>query len=355
MKTFYQFLENINSSLVSININNYKKQAERKAKDTLDYAISSKEELVNNFKLDINLVRNGLKDFPLINQLVSSLLIKDKNWIRDEKDPAVKQLHSWYAEKTKDKEFDERQLIFKAIMHIYDYYESMDKTPIDEKKYLGPVEKSVEVTMHNMQVIKKRIEEAIRNLNWNGSKVTITPDLPDVEAGEDHLAPATDADIMVGNKRAIFTYWNMEQSEKMNSSEEEKIENRGKIQIEDIIEFDDDDFMDYFSNEQEKQDYFNLISQLQNPNKKDQILTLYTARPAKDREFYSKTEYLPSGIFLSNSFNHVDGLASDLSSDKRRDIYKVKINSRYLIKTLDGPVRYYQVIKDSPVEYICLY
>lgn len=346
MKTFYQFLENINS-LVFINLQNYKKKAEKKAREILDYAISEKEKL-NNFKLDINLIRNGLRDFPLINQLILSLNNKDgKKWMTDAK------LNDWYNDKTKDLEFDEKQLIFKAIMHLYDYYESMDKTPIDEKKYLEPINKSLEITNQNMQIIKERIEEAINNLQWNGSKVTITPDLP--ESDEDYLAPATDADILVGNKRAIFTYWDLGQSDKMNMDDGEKLSNKGKIQIEDIIEFDDDDVMDYFSNDQEKQDYFNLISQLQNPNKKDQILTLYTARPVQDREFYSKTDYLPANIFLSNSFDHIDGLASDLAgTEERRDIYKVKIDSKYLIKTLDGPIKYYQVIKNAPVKYIGL-
>lgn len=349
MKTFYQFLESISFSLVLVNLENYKKQAEKKAREILDYAIDEKEKL-NNFKLDINLIRNGLKDFPLINQLILSLNNKDgKNWIKDKK-----MMHSWYNKKTDGLEFDEKQLVFKAMMHLYDYYESMDKTPIDENKYLEPINKSLEITNNNMQIIKQRIEDAISNLQWNGSKVTITPDLPD--STEDYLAPATDADILVGNKRAIFTYWNLGQSSKMNMDNEEELSNKGKIQIEDIIEFDEDDVMDYFLNENEKQDYFNLISQLQNPNKKDQILTLYTARPVKDRDFYSKTDYLPANLFLSNSLNHVEGLASDLQgTEERRDIYKVKINSKYLIKTLDGPVKYYQIIKNAPVQSISLY
>ena len=104
----------------------------------------------------------------------------------------------------------------------------------------------------------------------------------------------------------------------------------------------------------EKQDYYNLVDYLQNPNKKEQILTLYTARPVKDRKFYSKTNYLPAGVFLSNSLDHVDGLASDLSSSDRRDVYKVRINSKYLIKTLDGLIKYYMVKNDSPFERISL-
>jgi hypothetical protein len=186
--------------------------------------------------------------------------------------------------------------------------------------------------------IKNNIEKAISQSDWNGSTVSIYPLIASSE--EDFLSPSISAEIRVGNKKGDFQYWKEGE----------------KFIIEDILEADEEESDYFFTNNEEKQDYFNLISQLQNPNKKDQILTLYTARPTKDREFYSKTDYLPANIFLSNSFNHVDGLAGDLQGmEERRDIYKVKINSKYLIKTLDGPVKYYQVIKDSPVQYVGLY
>jgi hypothetical protein len=189
-----------------------------------------------------------------------------------------------------------------------------------------------------MLEIKNKIDQAISNLDWNGSKVTIFPIYN--SSDEDFLSSSDSAEIKVGNKNGDFQIWKQDE----------------KFTIEDILEADEEESEYLFTSNEEKQDYFNLISQLQNPNKKNQILTLYTARPTKDREFYNKTDYLPANIFLSNSFNHVDGLAGDLSgTDERRDIYKIKINNKYLIKTLDGPIKYYQVIKDAPVEYIGLY
>ena len=222
--------------------------------------------------------------------------------------------------------------LYSAIRHINDYYDSKDIDPVNDVEYYDLADKSVAETNKNMLILKQKIESTISSLQWNGSTVTIKPEMP---SSNDDLVPSSDSASIVIGKEALFSYFS----------------NRDKFEIDDIL--DDDDF---FSSNEEKQDYYNLISNLQNPNQKEQILTLYTARPAKDKEFYSKTNYLPSGIFLTNSFNHADGLAGDLAgSEERRDVYKVKINSKYLIKTLDGPIKYYQAIKDSPVQSINLY
>ena len=58
---------------------------------------------------------------------------------------------------------------------------------------------------------------------------------------------------------------------------------------------------------------------------------------------------LPSNIFLTNNYNHALGLASDLGHNEIRDIWKVRIDSKYIIKTLDGPIKYYQTVSDAPV------
>lgn len=332
MKLFLDWLNENAGGLVHIDLTRYNQRANAKAKELLDYAKDKKQKL-SGFKLDINLIKNGLKDYPEINQLINSLNKHDgSNWIFDKK------MFVWYVNFTKNMPFDEKQQIYKAFTHLSDYYESLDSDAVDEKEYYEPIKKSLEQTNENMQVIKNKIEQSISNLDWNGSKVTIIPELP--HSDEEYMPSANDATILVGNKQALFTYF----------------DDNGKSQIEDIIEFEDEDTNEYFSNQEEKQDYFNLINQLQNPNrKKEEVLTLYTARPVKDREFYSNTKYIPANIFLSNSFSHVDGLAGDLAGNERRDIYKVRINGKYLIKTLDGPVKYYQVIKDAPIVSIDLY
>lgn len=326
MKTFYQFLENINSSLVIIDIENLKKIFTKKLEEFFTNYENETEDL-NNFKLDLNYIKKELKDYPKLNNLINQLSDspQKKEWMEE--------LRNWQNSLPAE----ENYRIFNVIRYLWKYQDSLSERKIDKDenyKYLNDV---LQKTQANMSPIKSMIEKAISQVDWNGSLVTIYPIYS--KSDEDFLSPSESAEIKVGNKHGDFQIWK---------------ENE-KFKLEDILESDEDS--DYFfANNEEKQDYYNLISQLQNPNKKDQILTLYTARPVKDRDFYSKTNYLPANIFLSNSFNHVDGLAGDLAgTEERRDIYKIKINSKYLIKTLDGPIRYYQVIKNAPIESIQLY
>jgi hypothetical protein len=349
MKSFYEFyqiLENLNN-LVLIDLEPYKKEALSKAKELLDFALDRKEKL-GNFKLDINLVKNGLKDFPMLNLLLNSL---NKNFIDHS---LLNKVYNYFVEvrNQQKKESDESKganpqditkmnerhreqwnLVYNAYRHLNDYYDSKKVEDVSEKEYYDLANNSLEETNKNMEELKSKIESAISMFDWNGSKIKITPIMP--ESSEDAVPVANSAYIIVG-KDGFFSYFVSEE----------------KGFVDDIIEGGEDD-QEFFANEGEKQDYFNLIDYLQNPNKKEKILTLFTARPAKDREFYSKASYLPANIFLSNSFSHVDGLAGDLQGE--RDVYKVRINSKYLIKTLDGPVKYYQVKKDAPVEYIGIY
>lgn len=325
MKTFYQFLENINSSLVKIELENLKKSLTKKIEDFfIDY--ENETENLKNFKLDLNYIKRELRDYPKLNELIAQLSSNKKDWQDD--------LWDWQRSLSSE----DRYKVFNVTRYLWKYLDSLDERKIDKKEYYNLLNQVLEKTNQNMLEIKNNIENAISKSDWNGSLVTIYPLTASSE--EDFLSPSISAEVKVGAKKGDFQYWKEGE----------------KFIIEDILEADEEESDYFFANNEEKQDYFNLISQLQNPNKKDQILTLYTARPTKDREFYSKTDYLPANIFLSNSFNHVDGLAGDLQgTEERRDIYKVKINSKYLIKTLDGPVKYYQVIKDSPVQYIGLY
>lgn len=325
MKTFYQFLENINSSLVKIDIENLRKILTKKIEDFfIDY--ENETENLKKFKLDLNYVKKELKDYPKINELIIQLSSNKKDWQDD--------LWNWQRSLSSE----DRYKFFNVTRYLWKYLDSLDERTINKKQYYNLLDQVLEKTNQNMFVIKNNIENAISKSDWDGSLVTIYPLTASSE--EDFLSPSISAEIKVGTKNGDFQYWYQDD----------------KFIIEDILESDEEESDYFFTNNEEKQDYYNLISQLQNPNKKDQILTLYTARPVKDREFYSKTNYLPANIFLSNSFNHVDGLAGDLQgTEERRDIYKIRINSKYLIKTLDGPVKYYQVIKDSPIESINLY
>jgi len=125
-----------------------------------------------------------------------------------------------------------------------------------------------------------------------------------------------------------------------------------KIIIDDVLEHGDKDF---FIDNNVEEDYFQLINNLRNPNKQDKIITVYTARPMKDREIYLDKSEIPPGIFVASSYNFAEGFAID---NKPRDIWKIKINSKYLIETLNDPSsgKQYQVIgkQNIPVEKISL-
>ena len=59
-------------------------------------------------------------------------------------------------------------------------------------------------------------------------------------------------------------------------------------------------------------------------------------------------QFLPVNIFLSDRYDHVEGLSVEYGEE--RDIWKVRIDSKYLTQTLDGKVKYYQVtVPNAPV------
>ena len=125
----------------------------------------------------------------------------------------------------------------------------------------------------------------------------------------------------------------------------------GQTHVGDILE----DTQDFTSME-EMTDYQNLIKEIQKPGSSlvGKTLTLYTARPIKDRQTYLHHKTLYPGIFLSNDADHVYGLANDLGNQETRDVWEVRINSRYLIQTLQGGVKYYQVIGSKQVPVVSM-
>ena len=334
---FKIWLEN-NVALVSINYSDFEKKIKTAAQDLLDYAHDKKQSL-KKFNLDVPVIKKELAKFPNLGKLLISL--QNKKEIRKNSGD----LFNWYKSLPSDWNSNEIETetmrIRKAIQHIWDYENSLDNSDVDEEEYKSLASDVILKTKPNMELMKQEVERAIENSDWNGSSVTIIPIASEEYNGDVSLSPSDSAHIKVGSKSAFFTI----------------IVHDGGRSVDDIIEagYEDEEF---FSNNGEKSDYYTLVQEFENPgsSSKGKVLTLYTARPTKDREFYQNTNWLPANIFLSNSLNHVEGLADDLGASERRDVYKVKINSKYLVKTLDGAVKYYMVSKEkSPVEYIGLY
>jgi hypothetical protein len=327
---FKIWLEN-NNALVSINYSDFEKKIKTAAQDLMDYAHERKQSL-KKFALNLELIKKELAEFPNLQQLIISL--QNKKDIRKN----VNDLFDWYK---KLPDSTEKFSVRNVIQHIWNYEDSFDNSDVNEEEYKSLANDVILKTKPNMESIKQEVERAIENSDWSGSNVTIIPIASEEHDGRTSLSPSDSAHIKVGSKSAFFTI----------------IVHDGGRSVDDIIEagYEDEEF---FSNNGEKSDYYTLVQEFENPgsSSKGKVLTLYTARPTKDREFYQKTNWLPANIFLSNSLNHVEGLADDLGTSERRDIYKVKINSKYLVKTLDGAVKYYMVSKEkSPVEYIGLY
>lgn len=97
------------------------------------------------------------------------------------------------------------------------------------------------------------------------------------------------------------------------------------------------------------EDYKNLLNEIESPGsvvrQQNKPITLYTARPTKDRDFYLRNKKVPSGIFLTDSLTHAEGIAHDM--DGGRDLWAVKIYKKYLYQTLESPVAYYQVVSED--------
>lgn len=121
----------------------------------------------------------------------------------------------------------------------------------------------------------------------------------------------------------------------------------GKLQVDDIPE----DFEDVESTPEAFWGLQKFIKEMQSPrsSRSSRKLVLYTARPAKDRARYVNANTVPPGIFLTNSEDHAQGLAEEYGA---RELYRVVIEEKYLLKTLDGRVKYYQVMGDRPVPVV---
>jgi len=332
---FKIWLEN-NDINVKVDLSHFKLLIIKELKE-LHYFSVSRQSNLRNFKIDINLIKKGLKNFNKLPDLLNNL--NNKKYIKD----LIKEAEKWYLSLPILGSGEEKFSAMKATRHLSDYEDSFDVKEEDEPEpsHEEDAEEIISKTRENMEVLKKEIESIIQNTDWNGSSVTIKPN-PGYEYGNTiSFEPTESAEIIVGQKSALFTLFRI----------------NGKNEVGDIIEGGEEE-EEFFSNNSEKNDYYTLIEELRRPGSTSvgKNLTLYTARPIEDREYFRKTKTLPINLFLTSSYDHASGLASDLStSGGARDVYRVKINSKYLTQTLDGAINYYMVRKENaPVESINL-
>ena len=119
--------------------------------------------------------------------------------------------------------------------------------------------------------------------------------------------------------------------------------------IDDVLDAGDRDF---FRDVAVEADYFGLVSEIEKPGSTKRaagkVVTVYTARPIKDRSQFDRAKTIPHAIFLTNDVDTAVGYAHDLGGTGGRDIYRIRIDDRHLRATLQsGRVREYQVIGTS--------
>lgn len=159
------------------------------------------------------------------------------------------------------------------------------------------------------------------------------------------------ANVYVGNKYAYF----------MVSTDDYK-----KYNLDDLMEtIGTEEHEEFFSTDEESQDYYNLAKYIKNPRSLEHstIVTVWTARPQRDRSVFENAHEVPKGIFVTTKQSSAMGIAQDFGSgDKEnveRDVYRIRIEDKYLLTTNDAMGEtWYQVVGNTdkiPVKSITLW
>lgn len=231
------------------------------------------------------------------------------------------------------------------IDQLKDEIRKLDLSDEKEEEFynfaISGTEKEQEKNLHSI------IEPALKELSheWNGSNVFIAPNMQfgyekfATDPMEDSFIYVTDSEYSPDLDIPSFTMFVDSETR--------------KYLIDDILEAGDRDF---FKNPSVEADYFNLVNFLKSGKlKKSKSVTVYTARPRKDRETIQNL--VDKGLFFKNifvttSFEEAEGYAYELASSETRDIWYLKIDQKHLIETLNANgVRNYQTFS-SKEEYV---
>lgn len=211
------------------------------------------------------------------------------------------------------------------------------KSPDQVRKDIELGSKAViQATKKNAARLLAQVNSAIKRVQaWQaGTDVVIEPRGNIRESGFDENGSESFS-VSVGSHGADFTVFT----------------NQGKVdEIDDVLEAGDTDF---FHDPIEQVQYFDLIRELKSPGstqRAGKLLTLWTARPVKDRRRYEGARTVPTNIFLTTDPDRAIGISRDLGGGRARDVWKVTIDSRYLVQTLNaGHIKDYQVVGKTAV------
>jgi hypothetical protein len=328
------------SPQIRVVMDDYESKMKNELREILHW-MDEKKYVASHFRMTPELIQKiseELREYPR-----SELILR---WVRERNGKAlageIQKLWQWMLHENEDR--SRYMELRESVTALMNFEESL--SDLEERYSPGRVDEQfrglMDQTRQNMEKIEGVIREAISRIpNWHGYPVVIEarPSSSDSLLRDRYaFAPAEDASVSLesGQFPPEFSLFFHED---------------GTIHIDDILEGGDTEF---FTNLDIQTDYFNLINEILKPNstQKTKILTLYTARPVSDRKMLESTQKLPVNLFLTNSFDHALGLASDLAgSQGMRDVWRVRMDSRYLTMTLDGSVKYYQItVPDAPVK-----
>lgn len=313
-----------------IDVSRYVDSLQKQVQNLLDYLEDEKERL-RDFKLDTNFIQKTLisLNYPYAKRFMAAIASKNPKLIHH----ATWQASQWGRE---NKNWDK---IYEVVRLTYDYTKHLEPQTSTQGEADQQCKELMQKTMQHMQGMLILTQSAVDRIeHWNESAIRIVAHEVDKD---NYLEPQDVAEIHVGTDKFAPSFMCFIRD--------------GKVEIDDIIEADETDF---FQSQSIKSDYFNLIKEMQSPGstKKGKTLALYTARPTKDRDFYSHTRTIPTNVYLTTKLDSAEGLARDLGGSEVRDVWKVRMNAKYLLQTLDMPQeKQYQVVGTNvPVEKMVL-
>lgn len=307
-------------SYCEINLEGYSKKLKKYFMDLSDESIERFESAQN---LDINSLIDELKKYTNDEELFAAIRAKRSDEV--------------FNKLLKFKRDNYGVLPSSLYTKIIDYTSQYSYTEADaERDYNSILNK----TTDNMTKICEFINAVIKRIdNYQGTQWRIVPSVHYNEYNRLAIEePCDSATVISKNYNDVyFSLFALEEG----------------LTPEDVI----DDESDIEASGWQS-DYYNLINEIRKPgsSSKGKIITLYTARPAKDRDFFNNTKALPNGIYLTNNLSSAEGLREELRfTDKTiRDLWKVRINNKYLLQTLDSPTeKQYRVLAGpdgAPIE-----
>lgn len=286
----------------------------------------------------------------------------------------------WKRDKERSDEYNRRypngyQMKPRPLEEVLEYAKDIYKEVVSgefRKKFA--FENVFKHRVEEVRKFKTIIEDIISKMPmWHGSKVMVSPNLnlepkdysvgsndayfrfssvvPDDYYDDEPKHSGGSVEIYVGEKNAYFAVWT---------------DDFQKFDLGDLLEtIGTSEHEEFFSNDEESQDYYNLAKYIKNPRALGQskIVIVWTARPKRDRATFENAHEVPKGIFVTTKQSSALGIAQDFGSgDKEqveRDVYRIAIEDKYLLTTNDAiGETWYQVVGNTdkiPVKSVNLW